>query len=300
MVHEAADGPVVPGLVRRIGRKVAVAIASATVVGTACGSGTPASPPEPAGPPTPAHVVVVVLENKDTDQVLGSPKAPYLNALAAGAAVLADSHAVAHPSQPNYLALFAGDTFGLTSDRCPLSFDRPNLAGLLTASGRSFTGFAEDLPDPGFSGCTAGGYARKHAPWTDFPALPAEVGKPFSAFGPDYAQLPTVSFVVPNLCDDMHDCGVATGDAWLRDHLDGYLRWAAANNSMLVLTFDEDDADSADNHIATIVAGPMVTPGRYDQRVDHYSVLRTIEDAYQLPHAGQSENAAPITGIWRS
>lgn len=259
----------------------------------------PAGPPTSAQVPTPAHIVVVVLENKDTNQVLGNPAAPYLNALAGRGALFTNSHAVAHPSEPNYLALFAGDTFGLTSDYCPLSIGGPNLAGLLGAAGLSFAGFSEDLPSVGYTGCKAGGYARKHEPWTDFTDLPATVGQPFTTFGPDYTRLPTVSFVIPNLCHDMHDCDVPTGDAWIRQHLEGYLRWAQSHNSLLIITWDEDDTESTTNQIGTIFLGPMVKPGLYDERIDHYSMLRTIEDAYRLPHAGHSQTAIPITDVWQ-
>jgi len=304
--------PPAPGSVqvaaRRVRTVVAALLAAAAVGAVAgCGGGAPTlSPPLPAGPPTPtsgvptpAHTVVLVLENKDNSQILGSPAAPYLNALAGRAALFTDSHAVAHPSEPNYLALFAGDTFGLTSDYCPVTLTGPNLAGLLAASGHSFAGFSEDLPAPGYTGCTSAGYARKHDPWANFPDLPAAVAQPFTAFGPDYTRLPTVSFVIPNLCHDMHDCDVATGDTWLRDHLDSYLRWAKSHNSLLIITWDEDDAGSTDNHITTMFAGQMVKPGRYDERIDHYSVLRTIEDAYLLPHAGHSQTATSITDIWQ-
>jgi acid phosphatase len=289
---------------------VAVLLCAAALVGLLAGcAGTPTlSAPLPVGPPTtgptpvptPAHIVVVVLENKNDTQILGSPDVRFLNALAARSAVLTNSHAVAHPSQPNYLALFAGDTFGLRSDHCPITTRGANLAQLLSEAGHSFTGFSEDLPTAGYLGCTHAGYARKHDPWTDFPALPASVGQPMSGFGPDYTRLPTVSFLIPNLCDDMHDCDVATGDRWLATHLGGYLRWASTHNSLLVITWDEDDAGSTDNHIATLLTGPMIQPGHYTQHVDHYDLLRTIEDAYRLPHAGHTQTATDITGLWRA
>jgi acid phosphatase len=315
VVEENTNGeaqPPAPGSVRVAARCVRTVVAALLAAATAgavasCGGGAPTlslplagGPPTPtSGVPTPAHTVVLVLENKDNSQILGSPSAPYFNALVGRAALFTNSHAVAHPSEPNYLALFAGDTFGLTSDYCPLTLAGPNLAGLLAAGGHSFAGFSEDLPAPGFTGCTSTGYARKHDPWANFPDLLADVAQPFTAFGPDYTRLPTVSFVIPNLCHDMHDCDVATGDTWLRDHLDTYLRWIQAHNSLLIITWDEDDAGSTDNHIATIFTGPMVKPGHYDQRIDHYSVLRTIEDAYRLPHAGHSQTATPITDMWQ-
>ena len=107
-----------------------------------------------------------------------------------------------------------------------------------------------------------------------------------------------MSFVVPNLCNDMHDCGVAAGDRWARDHLADYASWAQQHDSLLVVTFDEDNG-SSDNHIATVLVGSMVEPGTSDQRIDHYSVLRTLEDMYGLPPLGAAADAEPLAGIWR-
>jgi acid phosphatase len=95
----------------------------------------------------------------------------------------------------------------------------------------------------------------------------------------------------------MNDCGVATGDAWTHDHLSGYVDWARTHNSLLVVTFDEDSGTDA-NHIATFLVGPMVAAGPSDQRIDHYSLLRTLEDMYRLPPLGHAAKVQPITGVW--
>ena len=249
--------------------------------------------------PSYSHVVVVVEENHTASSVLGNKDAPFINALASGGALMTRSYAVAHPSQPNYLALFAGDTFGVDSDVCPLNLgDAPNLASELIAAGRTFGGFSEGLPSDGSPVCTKGGYARKHAPWTNFTNVPPSVSKRMGAFTGD-GSLPTVSFVVPNLDDDMHDGSIAAGDSWLAAHLSGYADWAKANNSLLIVTWDEDD-DRADNHIATIVYGAGVAPGRYDTPVNHYTVLSTIQEVFGLPKTGQAASAPAIAGIWAS
>ena len=300
-------------------RRLAAAALLAALLGcvAACGDGggrAPAAAPPPAsaaspatssastgaapsgGLPSPAHVVVVVFENKDAGAVSPSD-APYLTGLAAQGAAFTDAHGVTHPSQPNYLALFSGSTQGVTDDSCPQSFSGPNLAGQLLAAGRSFTGYSEGLPAPGFTGCRAGGYARKHNPWVDFPALPPSVNQPLSALPHDLARLPTVAFVVPDLCSDMHSCPVATGDAWARAHLSGYVAWARAHDGLLVVTFDEDEGTAA-NHIPTFLVGPMVRAGTSAQRIDHYDVLRTLEDMYGLAPLGSAATARPLTGIW--
>ncbi|MBV8930025.1 MAG: acid phosphatase, partial [Mycobacteriaceae bacterium] len=149
-----------------------------------------------ASVPTPAHVVIVVEENHSSGGVIGNKSAPYLNSLAANGALMTQSYAVTHPSEPNYLALFAGNTFGLTSDACPVNAGAaPNLASELLAAGYTFGGFSEDLPSVGATACSAGRYARKHVPWVNFTNVPPECSVPFSAFNgrADFSSLPTVS-----------------------------------------------------------------------------------------------------------
>jgi acid phosphatase len=254
--------------------------------------------PAAAQPTRPDHVVIVVLENTDERDVARA--APYLTALARAGASLTDMHAETHPSQPNYLALFSGDTQGVANDNCPLMFDAPSLAGELVAAGYTFAGYAEDLPQAGYTGCRAGDYARKHSPWTDFRDVPAEANQPLSAMPSDYANLPTVSFVIPNLCHDMHDCSIAEGDRWLAQNIDGYAQWSRTHNSLLVVTFDESEDDDPDNHIATFALGERVPPGQISERADHYRLLRTVEDLYGLSPLGRSAQAAAIGGLWRT
>lgn len=257
------------------------------------------SGPVAAAQPLPAYsrVVVVVEENHTAQSIIGNKAAPFMNSLASGGALMTESFAVAHPSQPNYLALFAGDTFGVSSDVCPLDLGAaPNLASELIASGRSFGGFSEGLPAVGSPVCKAGGYARKHAPWTNFSNVPPSASMPMSAFTGD-AGLPTVSFVVPDLNDDMHDGSIPTADAWLAAHLSGYANWAKANNGLLIVTWDEDD-DSADNRIPTLFYGAGIKPGAYGQPINHYSVLATIQEIFGLPRTGQAAGAAAVGGIW--
>jgi acid phosphatase len=241
--------------------------------------------------------MVAIFENENAQSIVGSQDAPYLTSLARTGTTFTDAHAEAHPSQPNYLALFSGSTQGVKDDACPQTFSGPNLAAQLKDAGRTFAGYSEDLPSVGYTGCNAGGYARKHSPWVDFTGVPGSVNQPYTALPADFSRLPTVSFVVPNLCNDMHDCGVAAGDSWARANLAGYVTWAQTHNSLLVVTFDEDKGSSA-NHIPTILVGPMVKVGASDQRIDHYSLLRTLEDMYGLAPLGHAARAEPVRGIW--
>jgi hypothetical protein len=260
-------------------------------------AGTPSSA-APESIPTPDHVMVVIFENKDAGSVIGSAQASYLTSLARSGADFSDAHGVRHPSQPNYIALFSGSTQDVTDDSCPVQLSGDNLAAQLLDAGKTFVGYSEGLPHAGATVCQAGDYRRKHNPWVDFGTLPEDVNQPYSAMPTDFADLPTVSFVVPDMCHDMHDCDVATGDQWARDNLDPYVTWAKTHNSLLVVTFDESEGGDSSNHIATFLVGPMVRAGTSDQRVDHYTVLRMIEQMYQLDPIGEAANREPISGIW--
>jgi phosphatidylinositol-3-phosphatase len=250
--------------------------------------------------PRPDHVLIVMLENKSYDKVIGNRRAPYLNKLARTGANFTAAWAETHPSQPNYLALFAGTTAGVTSDHCVDLGGLPNLGRQLLDAGLTFTGYAEDQPYQGFAGCRAGDlYVRRHAPWNSFANLPARAKRVGSAFPWGHlGRLPTVAWYTPNMCHIIHDCNLPTGDAWLAATLPAYVSWAATHNSLLIVTFDEA-GHGVPNHIPTFFLGPMVRPGNTGQRVNHYSILRTIEDMYGLPRLGRAATAAPVGGIWR-
>jgi hypothetical protein len=238
------------------------------------------------------------MENHSYNEIIGSPSAPYINSLASGGAKFTQSFAVTHPSEPNYLALFSGSTQGLINDSCPHTYSSRNLGQQLIGAGRTFIGYSESMPSDGYTGCISGQYARKHNPWVNFTNVPSSSNLRFSRFPTNYSTLPSVSFVIPNLCSDMHDCGISTGDTWLKNNINGYALWAKANNSLLVLTFDEDDS-SQRNQIATVFYGQHVKVGSYSEHITHYNVLRTVEDAFSLPCAANSCSATPITDIWQ-
>jgi phospholipase C len=250
--------------------------------------------------PTPDHVVIVMEENHGYSEIIGSPNAPYINSLAAQGALFTDSHAIEHPSQPNYLDLFSGSNQGVTDDSCPHSFAADNEGHQLIKAGFSFAGYSEDLPKKGSEVCTSGLYARKHSPWTNFTNLPARTNLPFTRFAKDFnnVALPTVAWVIPNLNDDMHNGTVAQGDTWLQDNLSAYVSWAQSHNSLLIVTWDEDDG-SQDNHVATIFVGPMVKQGQYGETINHYTVLRTIEAMYGLAALGNAASVKPIRDVWQ-
>jgi acid phosphatase len=246
--------------------------------------------------PRPDHIVIVIEENKSFTQIIGNREAPYINELAKRGALFIQFYGVTHPSQPNYLALFSGSTRGIGSNACPLDLSGDNLASLLQAKGLSFTSYSESMQEAGHEGCIWGAYMRKHNPVANWKELAAN-NQPFSVFPADYAQLPTVAFVVPDQLNDMHDGSIAQGDAWLRQNIERYAQWAIRNNSLLIVTWDEDDG-SSNNRVTTIFIGAMVKPGQNKQRINHYNVLRTIEEIYGLSYIGESASATTVKGAW--
>jgi hypothetical protein len=261
--------------------------------------------------PTPDHVIFVIFENHGYDQIMGNSAAPYLNSLISDSAtaLFTQSYAVTHPSQPNYLMLFSGSSQGVTNDSVPknLPFTSPNLGVELLQKGRTFAGYSEDLPSIGFDGKSSGEYARKHNPWvnwqgTEKNGIPATLNLPLTSFPSGYDLLPTVSFVIPNQIHDMHNGEdperISKADAWLKTRLDGYIQWAKTHNSLLIITYDEGGGNER-NHIFTLFVGEKVKHGSYDQKIDHYGVLRTIEEMYGLPYAGSSAASSAINNVWK-
>jgi phosphatidylinositol-3-phosphatase len=290
---------------------------------TANGSGqssTPATPATPSAatrtdradtrtaPPSFDRVVLVVFENKEFEQVIGNPDAPTFNSLARRYALLTNYTAVTHPSLPNYLALVSGSTHGITSNCTSCQVNAPNLADTLERAGKSWKTYAEGLPRAGFTGAYAGRYAKKHNPLVYFANVVSRPDRlrrivPLSTFRRDLkaGRLPDLALVVPDLCHDMHDCSVATGDAWLGAFLRPFLRNPALRHGVVFVLFDEGTSSKGGGgRIPALVLGPLVRhASRNSTRLDHYGLLRTIENAWALPLLGDSRGATPITRIWR-
>ena len=319
------------------------------------GLGAQARASVPVGIPQPAHVVVVMEENANYDQIVGdTTDAPYINnTLLNGALVFTNSHGVEHPSQPNYLDFFAGGNQGIndangtaanplnfgpganySGDAFPsstnfnnftsLPFTGANLGSELAAANVSFTQYAENLPvdsngnvnistiDNATTGAAmTNGYARRHDPVVNWVAtnptgnqLPLSADQPFTNInwqGTNFSSLPKVSLIIPNTIDDGHDGSstavrVANTDHFLQTQLANYVTWAKTNNSLLIVTWDENDYVEASNQILTVMAGDpsLFQAGTSNQNVNHYNFLRTIEDMYGTGYAGASATASDL------
>jgi len=309
--------------------------------------------PSPSNLPVYDHIVIVVEENKDYEQIFdGKFEAPYIRKLAAEGASISRMFGEEHYSQGNYFWLFSGSNQNVGfSDQVPSAANHPdypfmasNLGAQLIKKGLSFKGYAESLPEIGSKvdfdppdcrdrSCI---YGRKHAPWISFGNVPngttveSSSNLRFADFPSDYAKLPIVAFVIPNLDHDMHNGepaqSIPAGDAWLRENLDGYYQWAKTHNSLLIVTFDENDdkrryqgltnpmvspreyppRDVYDeylrdlqNRVVTIFAGAHVKPGLYSEGkgITHVNILRTIEAMYGLAKSGVQQPNAAGAGI---
>ena len=241
------------------------------------------------------HIVMVMEENRPYSAIIDSSAAPFINKLATHGALFTRSFALTHPSQPNYLAIFSGSTQGVRDNNCPVDFAGPSLGGELIGAGKSFIGYSEALPAVGSKACASGGYTRN--PWADFADVPAEDNRPMKDFPTSFGDLPAVSFVIPSSAHNMHSGTIAAGDRWLAEHLGTYAKWAKRHNSLLMMTWDEDDR-SSNKHIATIFFGAHVKTGEFAQRINHYHVLRTIEEAEGVALLGKSAAVGPLRGVW--
>ena len=260
--------------------------------------------------PTFGHVFVIVLENRSASSVLGSADAPYLNSLAARFGVADAYQAVAHPSQPNYLALFSGSTQGVTDDGVH-DVRAPSIADQLEATGRTWRVYAENVPAGCYRGARSdggadgpGSYARKHEPAISFASISDSATRcaniqPLRAFDPAAAPF---TFIVPNMCHDAHDCPMSVADAWLRTFVPRILDSPAwRDDGVLFITFDEaDGAERAANRVATIVIAPAVPAGtRSSVPHTHYSLLRTIQTGLGLDCLAASCQANTLGEFFR-
>jgi len=242
----------------------------------------PVGPSNPCGtvataPATYRHVVWIVFENHSYSEIIGSTNAPYINTIAVDCGVATNFFAETHPSLPNYIAMTSGSTQGITDDGPPSSHQMA-VPSIFSQVG-DWRSLQESMP----SNCDladAYPYAVKHDPaayYTGIRTACQTLDVPLAST-PDISAAYT--FVTPNICNDMHDCSVSTGDNWLSTFLPKILGSSAytSGSTAIFVTWDEDDS-SASNHIATLVIAPSVpTATSVSTMFNHYSMLRTTEE----------------------
>jgi hypothetical protein len=254
------------------------------------------TPPPPVTPSQQnvrfGHVFVVVEENHNYSDVVASSSMPYLNGLINQYGLAANYFANAHPSIPDYFMLTTGQTLTLIDALTPQSFpvSADNVVRELIAAGKTWKSYAEDLPNVGYTGGDTGNYAVRHNPlayMTDVQNNSAEVKNlvPFTQFSADLptANLPEYSFIVPNLCNDAHDCPLAAADAWLKTNIDPVIQSPVfQKDGLLIIVFDEADTldlTAGGGHVAAVIVSPLGKRGyKSIAFYQHQSVLRlTLE-----------------------
>ena len=265
----------------------------------------------PATPAVPDfdHIFVIIMENHSFSQIIGSADAPYVSELASTYGLAANYTAVSHPSLPNYLALTGGDTFGVTTDCTDCFQNAPNLAAdRLTPAGKTWRAYMESMPQPAYVG-DAYPYMQKHDPFVyydDIRTNPAEFANvvPFTQLATDLASAastPDFGWITPNMLDDMHDGTVAQGDTWLSHNIPALLGSPAftTQRSLLFITWDENDDSSGNQVPALVIAGGVPKGLRSDVAYTHYSLLRTIESAWNLaPLTANDAAASPMADFF--
>ena len=268
-----------------------------------------------------SHVIIVMIENKEFGDVIGNARMPNFNRWARQYALLTRYYGVTHPSLPNYLALIGGDFFGIQSDCTDCFVNAKSLPDLLEAAGRSWKAYIEGLPAAGFLGSSSGRYAMKHNPFVYFEPIRKDPGRlsrgvvPITELASDLEKkaLPDYSFIMPDMCNSAHDCGLAVTDRWLAKLMDSILGSPAFDPaSLLVLTFDEGRTSEGccgrprqdgGGRIATILISPLVQAGFEDPTpYSHYSLLKTILRSWGLADLGKTSDPAVslILAPWKS
>jgi acid phosphatase len=295
-----------------------IAAAALVLSMAACStSSDPTAPGKPTAPVSPTlpiigptfsgpfgHVFVVVEENESHDDVIGNPAMPYLNGLANQYATATEYYANTHPSIGNYFMMTVGNIVtnhdgysGIVSD--------DNIVRQLLLAGKTWKSYAEDLPGVGYLGGDTGGYARRHnvfALFSDVVSNPTQASNlvPFDRFFADLAgnTFPNYSFIVPNLCDDGHDCPLDTADRWLQANIAPLISSSTfQKDGLLIILFDEaadQDVTHGGGHVAWIAVSNKAKRGyRSSTLYQHESTLRLTATALGLIGFPNAAAAAP-------
>jgi hypothetical protein len=239
------------------------------------------------------HVVWIVFENHSYRQIIGSSSAPYFNQLAGKCGLATNATALRHPSLPNYIGLTSGSTQGITDDGSPSKhpLNVPSIFSQLRSGGSR--SLQESMPSNCALG-SSGRYAVRHNPEAYYTTVRGDCANYDVPLKSPANIAARFTFVTPNLCSDMHDCSVSTGDSWLAGFLPPLLASSQyrAGKTAIIVTFDEG---TGDNHIVTIVIAPPVHPrARSGTAYTHYSLLRTTEEMLGLGLLGNASSATSM------
>ena len=260
------------------------------------------------------HIVIIIFENWDLEESLSDPLMPNFNKLANDFTLLTQYYGVKHPSLPNYIALMSGETFDITENCTDCFFNVTSLPDLIEASGRTWKTYQEDMPEPCYVG-SDGNYEQKHNPFIYFDPVRLDKPRceisvvPLAALPADIeaGSLSNFIFITPNICNDGHDCTLDVSDKWLDRQLDTLIPAldAEGGSYLVVLMFEEADGDegccglpedAAGGHLPVVLLSPQVRRNFQDDTpYSHYSLLRTIADAWGLPYLGHAADLETTT-----
>jgi hypothetical protein len=253
------------------------------------------------------HVFIIVMENHELSDVIGNPAAPFINSLASRYGLGTAYTGVMHPSLPDYMSLTGGNTF-FTDDCAGCTVPDPSIADQLEAAGRTWRAYMEDMPAPcGTS--DADSYTTHHNPFIHYSRITGNTSRckahvvPLTTLATDVSAgtLPDYVWITPDLCSDMHDCSIATGDAWLKTVVPYIQNTPGFANSVLFIVWDEGTTTiGGGGLVPMLVVSPLAKPGfKSTVAANHYSLLRTIQDAWGLPPLGQSAAAKAMTEFFQ-
>lgn len=253
------------------------------------------------------------MENHSYAEVWNTSSSPYITSLGNAYARATNYFAITHPSLPNYLDMFGGSNYGITIDCNPSStchVTATNLADNLEAAGLTWKGYMESMP-AACSLVSSGNYAPKHDPFIYFDDIRTNAARcnagvvPYTALATDLASItttPNYVFITPDMCSNMHDCPVSTGDTWLSNNLPAILTSPACTVEACLVILTWDEGGSLGNQVLTIFAGSGAQTGGVASSVayTHFSMLRTVEDIFGLPtQTGNDAAASPMTDLLR-
>src|SRR6266487_4102586 len=267
------------------------------------------------------YIVTILMENKGLCDVTpsvvsgcssSSIPAPYLATLAQTYGFSTHYTAVDHPSEPNYVALFGGSTFGYTSDGyCCFQLSSSNLVDRLEAAGLTWKAFAEDASGSGTCSFTPP-RAGDHYPFIDFSDMKtsARCGNMLTTTSPldpeflaaiNSATLPNYVWLTPNDSDNMHSSSITIGDSYLAALVPLILssRMFTTQKAALFIVFDEGNdfcptGNSSSDCVVAEWSGPAVKRA-YNSTTsyNHYSYLSTLEANWNLASLTANDASAP-------
>lgn len=246
-------------------------------------------------------VLVFIVENHSLSQM--KSQMPYAFGLAQRFGYATNYTAIQHPSLPNYVAIAGGQTYGISNDDNPSANPVPGTSvfGQAVAAGKTAAVFADGMLQNCATSNGGSNYAVKHNPWAYFINERGDCQKydvPVDQLDAAVTGgvLPTVGMVVPNLCNDAHNCPLGTADTWFRGWMTKIFDgpdWRSGRLAV-VLTADEDDR-SAGNNVLTVVIHPSQNKNVVTSPLTHYSLTRLYEEVAGVPYLSDAASAPSMT-----